>query len=226
MTAKPEPTLVQIATKLKASQDDAQRNYASTIFTLTKSLEANTHTLDEFRTFITETYDILIKGDSSKRSSVLRAVRYCLTSKETVTAMIELELHWAIVASLEKDGDCAVERMQALKIMEKVQHIANDIYPLAFARSLVAVANYKEDNFRKICIDSLRDLALTNPGLVAAVDGFAPLMDAVLEPITQPMADSILLTIIYLLNDPVTRYADFLLYNVRKSMLFICSLCS
>lgn len=205
MAAKVDPILVQIATKLKSSQDDAQRNYASTIFTLTKSLETSNHNLEEFTTFITETYDILIKGDSSKRSSILRAVRYCLTSKDAVKVMIEQQLHWAIVASLEKDGDCAVERMQALKVMEKVQQVASDIYPLAFARSLVAVANYKEDNFRKICIDSLRDLALSNPGLVAAVDGFAPLMDAVLEPITQPMADSILLTIIYLLNDPITR---------------------
>lgn len=206
MAAKTEPILVQISSKLKSAQDDNQRNYASTIFTLTKSLETSTHTLEDFTTFIEETYDILIKGDSSKRSSILRVIRYCLTSKDAVKIMINQQLHWAIVSSLEKDGDCAVERMQALKVMEKVQQVASDIYPLTFARSLVAVANFKEDNFRKICIDSLRDLALTNPGLVAAVDGFVPLMDAVLEPITQPMADSILLAIIYLLNDPVTRY--------------------
>jgi rapamycin-insensitive companion of mTOR len=95
--------------------------------------------------------------------------------------------------------------MQALKIIEKVQEISAETFPVAFARSLVAVANYKEDAFRKICIEALRDLALKNPELVAAVEGFAPMMDAVMEPITQSMADSILLTIIYLLNDPATR---------------------
>lgn len=205
--AKSETSILsQITAKLKQSnQEEAQRNYAATIFTLTKGLESNPPNLEEFSCFIVNTHDILIKGDSSKRCSILRAVRYCIVTKDAVKVLIDQELHWAVVASLEKDGDSAVERMQALKIMVKVQELGAELYPVAFARSLVAVANYKEDSFRKICIDTLRDLALSNPTMVAAVDGFVPLMDAVIEPITQQLADSIVITIIYLLNDPSTR---------------------
>jgi hypothetical protein len=210
MSANAETILFQIVTKLKqqSNQDDNRTTYAtntSTIFNLTKSLETVTLTLSEFTSFVTDTHDILIKGDSSKRCSILRAIRYGLSHRDFVTVLIDRQMHWCIGASLEKDGDCAVERMQALKLMEKVQQIASDIYPLSFARSLVAVANFKDDSFRKVCIDNLRELAITNPLLVSQVDGFGPLMDAVLEPITQSLADSIVLTIIHLINDPVTR---------------------
>ena len=98
-----------------------------------------------------------------------------------------------------------MERMQALKLIEKTRLIAPRTFPIAFARSLVAIANHKEDTFRKISIEALRSLSMVNPALVASVDGFIPLLDAIIEPINPPMADSILLTILYLLNDPHTR---------------------
>ncbi len=98
-----------------------------------------------------------------------------------------------------------MERMQAFKLMEKVRIIAPHIYPLAFGRSLVAVTNFKEDNFRKLCLEALRELSLANPKVVAAVNGYSSLLEGVLEPITQEMADSILLTVLYLLNDPQIR---------------------
>jgi len=99
-----------------------------------------------------------------------------------------------------------MERMQALKLIEKTRSIAPRIFPIAFARSLVAIANHKEDVFRKISIEALRSLSMVNPALVASVDGFIPLLDAIIEPINPSMADSILLTILYLLNDPYTRH--------------------
>ena len=95
--------------------------------------------------------------------------------------------------------------MQAFKLMETIRIVSPHLFPIAFARSLVAVANYKEDSFRKICIESLRLLALANPSLVSIVDGFVPLLDTVIEPITQPMADSIILSILHLLSDPYSR---------------------
>jgi hypothetical protein len=181
--------LAEITSKLKeVNQEEAQRNYASTIFTLTKSLEAAPPSVEEFTQFINNTHDTMIKGDSSKRCSILRAVRYCLVTKEAVRVMLDNDVHYLVVASLEKDGDNAVERMQALKIMEKVHEISPELFPVAFARSLVAVANSTDDAFRKICMEAL-----------------TPMMDAVVEPITQPLADAIVLTIIYLLNDPTTR---------------------
>lgn len=89
--------------------------------------------------------------------------------------------------------------------MGKVLAIAPILYPISFARSLVAVANSKEDSFRKICIETLRELSLVNAKLVASVNGYSCLLEAVIDPITQELADNILLTILYLLNDPSIR---------------------
>jgi hypothetical protein len=102
-----------------------------------------------------------------------------------VQALLDSQMHWAVVLSLERDGDCAVERMQALKVIEKVMEVAPTLFPITFARSIVAVANWKEDPFRKVCIEVLNNLSLAAPQLVAAVDGFVPLMDAVVEPVSQ-----------------------------------------
>lgn len=201
-----ESILFQITQKLVVSnQDEAQRSYAATVFALVKTLESTQPTESEFGKFLVDTHDVLIRGDSSKRSLTLRTIRYCLISRNYVKLLLEQEFHWTIVTSLEKDGDFAMERMQALKLIEKVQSVAPDLYPIAFARSLVAISNFKEDSFRKVCLDSLRSLALISPALVTAVDGFAPLMDVVIEPICPILADSILLTFIYLLNTPGTR---------------------
>lgn len=227
MSSAQQSLLAQITVKLKeANQEEAQRNYASTIFTLTKSLDASPPTLDDFIQFIRDVHDVMIKGDSSKRCSILRAVRYCLVSKDAVKVLIDNDIHYIVVASLERDGDSAVERMQALKIMEKVQDIAPESFPVAFARSLVAVANFKDDTFRKICIETLRELSLKNPDMVAAVDGFTPMMDAVVEPITQPLADAIVLTVIFLLNDPTTRSVVAHGVDLRVLVRHTCFCCA
>ena len=97
--------------------------------------------------------------------------------------------------------------------MGKVLSIAPTLYPISFARSLVAVANSKEDNFRKICVETLRELSLVNPKLVATVNGYSCLLEAVMEPINQELADSILLTILYLLNDPNIRFVNIYIIN-------------
>ena len=89
--------------------------------------------------------------------------------------------------------------------MGKVLSIAPTLYPVSFARSLVAVANSKEDSFRKICVETLRELSLANPKLIATVNGYSCLLEAVIDPITQELADNILLTVLYLLNDPNIR---------------------
>eukprot|EP00600_Ochromonadales_sp_CCMP1393_P011634 CAMPEP_0175004292 /NCGR_PEP_ID=MMETSP0005-20121125/4687_1 /TAXON_ID=420556 /ORGANISM="Ochromonas sp., Strain CCMP1393" /LENGTH=100 /DNA_ID=CAMNT_0016259431 /DNA_START=160 /DNA_END=458 /DNA_ORIENTATION=+ len=95
--------LAKIVSKLLGEQDDDQgdtiRNYASTIFQLTQTLEHNLPSAEEFTTFLTQTHDLLITG------------------------MITLRVHWAIILSLEREGDNTIERVQALKITEKVRQL-------------------------------------------------------------------------------------------------------
>lgn len=78
-------------------------------------------------------------------------------------SLVEEELHWIVVVCIERGEVHLVERMQALKLMKKFLLISGDIFPIAFARSLVAISNHKDDNLRRICLETLRELCVINP---------------------------------------------------------------
>ena len=97
-----------------------------------------------------------------------------------------------------------------------------DAFPVAFARSLVAISNHKDDNLRRICIETLRELSVENPRVVATVNGLTTLLDVVLEPSSQDMAEPILISLLYLLNDPRSRYCSIIYANVYVQNTIIC----
>lgn len=200
--------LLEIINKLKATSEENNESYRVTLNTvnsLSNSLEKLPTSIDDFKTFLSLAHNVSITGDSSKRSSILRAMRLTMQSEPYVKAVLAEDYHWIIVTSMERDNDYSMERMQAFKLMEKFRILAPHLYPVCFGRSLVAIANHKDDNFRTLSLEALRELSIANAKLVAQVNGFACLLDAVIEPITQDMADNILLTILFLLNDPQTR---------------------
>lgn len=193
--------LNEIVGKLK----DGLPGACQSVFSLSTSLERQVVSTDDFQRFLQDTHDLLITLDSAKRSSLFRVIRYCIQSAAYVKVLVSEDVHWLIVAALERESDYSMERIQALKIIDRIRKIAPDAFPVAFARSLVAISNSKEDNFRKVCLESLRELAVANPCLVAVVQGFTTLIDAVVDPVAQDVADNILRSILFLLNDPSTR---------------------
>lgn len=198
--------LAEILVKLRHSLTNASTNAVSSIFSLTLSLERNPPSVEDLQSFLVEVHDMLVNLDSARKSSIFRVIRYSLSSPSHVKALLRNEIVWFVTISLEQDNESnTMERVQALKLIEKVRKVASDLFPVGFGRSLVAVANAKDDSLRKVCIDSIRELALSNPNLVAIVHGFPTLLDAVLDPINQDSAESTIYTILYLLNDPQTR---------------------
>lgn len=172
---------------------------------LVSSLEKCTMQLPVLQHLLTTIRNLYVAADTTRRALMLRAIRFCMNSATCVKLLTADELHWLVVESLERDSEYAVERIQALKLVDKVRKVDADHFPVAFGRSLIAIANSKDDTFRKICMESLRELAVANAPLVASLHGFATLMDAVLEPITAELADNITMTVLFLLNDPNTR---------------------
>ena len=78
----------------------------------------------------------------------------------------------------------------------------------------MAISNHKDDNLRRICIETLRELSVENPRVVATVNGLTTLLDVVLEPSSQDMAEPILISLLYLLNDPKSRYFAIIYVNL------------
>jgi len=161
---------------------------------------------EEIIEFFQAAHDPILTFDTTRRAVLLRTIRISINEQSHCKFIISQEIHWLIMMSLERDGaQYHGERIQALKLMDKFRKIAPEFFPISFARSLVAIGNSKEDHFRKLCIDSLVDLAVVNPSLVATVGGFSTLLDAVLDPLFKEMAEKILHVTLHLLADPSTR---------------------
>jgi hypothetical protein len=177
------------------------------LFAYANSLEKSMISAESFASFAREVHNHLIRLDSARRASLFRLIRYCLQSSQHVKVLVQEELHWIIISSLEKDSSSEfnVERIQALKVMDKIRKVSPEFFPLGFARSIVSIANSKDDNLRKLSLDLLRELSIVNPQLVAAVGGFTTLMESILDPISPECADKVLHTILFMLNDPAAR---------------------
>lgn len=200
--------LIEILTNLKDPlYNKNSPSILNNIFKLASKLDSSNLQPEQFRDFLTEIHDLFILFDSTKRATTLRVIRFCLLNGQFVKVMMAEEFHWNVILSFEKEpiNENSVERMQAFKIMDSIRKVCPDHFPLAFGRSLVAIANSEKDNFRRLCIDLIRELALVNPCIVGTMYGFHVLLDSIIDPISQDLADRITHTILFLLNEPLTR---------------------
>eukprot|EP00736_Rhodelphis_marinus_P009647 Rmarinus@m.28659 len=105
------------------------------------------------------------------------------------------------------------EKLQALKLVRLLMRCKPSGMPSCIVSSLVSLSEGSDDkNFRSMCLETLRELAVRNPALVASCRGLDALV-AALRTIGPPTSDSILFTLLLLLNEPSTRqYLDATLH--------------
>ncbi|RLN57964.1 hypothetical protein BBJ28_00005507 [Nothophytophthora sp. Chile5] len=143
--------------------------------------------------------------DTSTRAGALRALRYAISSNDSIKHFVDLCLPVFVVRSLEREQKHLAERVQALKVVRRVMEIDAAQMPTGLVASLTAIAGHKDDNLRRVCLETLRELALLNVEVVAEANGAKILVDAILEPSFQDLADSLLMTLLLILNEPSTR---------------------
>lgn len=127
-----------------------------------------------------------------------------------------------VIIDFEKRDCDTFIRDEARKLMKVFLDVAPKYFPIEFASSLVAVADAENDAaeiingkekyvygspepFRKDALKYLCSLATVNYELVVLVNGFKPMMDAILDPTMSDLSEFILKTILFLLDDPRTR---------------------
>lgn len=93
--------------------------------------------------------------------------------------------------------------MQALKLIRRAISISSPAVSRLLVSSLCSVADASRDDFRRVCIDSLRELSLLCPSVVASVDGFRAMFEAALDGNDQ--TGPLILTLLYLWDVPHTR---------------------
>jgi rapamycin-insensitive companion of mTOR len=75
----------------------------------------------------------------------------------------------------------------------------------AMVQSLICISEHKSDDFRRVCIDALRDVTVVNPAVVASCSGVAVIVQLILDPTCRDVASSLSLTLLYLMDHDATR---------------------
>eukprot|EP00301_Raphidiophrys_heterophryoidea_P007473 c12890_g1_i2.p1 GENE.c12890_g1_i2~~c12890_g1_i2.p1 ORF type:complete len:1205 (-),score=269.36 c12890_g1_i2:483-4097(-) len=139
------------------------------------------------------------------RELALRALRYLSPTPELIFAMLSHSMSISITAELERPPNFINERVQALKLAQHIATIAPRLVPPNILRSLVAIASEPSDNLRRFAVEAIRSISVQNVAVVAQANGFRVLTSAVLEPDLSDLAESIVMTLMFLLNEKSTR---------------------
>lgn len=65
--------------------------------------------------------------------------------------------------ALEREQRYLWERMQALKLCRQVMEVAPESLSRTVVMALVSIAEFPEDDFRKVCLDTLKELGMFFP---------------------------------------------------------------
>ena len=99
-----------------------------------------------------------------------------------------------------------IERFQALKLIAYWVETSPQTVPRLFFQSLVAIAGHvPDDQMKKPAIEILRKGSIFCTSLCAWSGGLSILIGSVIDPACADISESIVLTLLYLINDPRTR---------------------
>lgn len=146
------------------------------------------------------------------RAAALRAIRYLLKDEMSVKSLLRVNLPIFIVRSIDIVLENRTERIQALRLVRKFLSISPHLFPSAFTRSLIAIAQdgqVEHDTLTRACWALLAELSIMSP--VSSTNdtqncAFNAIMDAALTG-NQPhgMCESLISTLLYMLNWPKFR---------------------
>lgn len=99
-----------------------------------------------------------------------------------------------------------MEREQALKFIRAFLDVKDGIKEVsrAVVRTIASVADHEEDRLKAICIETLAEIMVRDPGLVVASGGLRPLADALGDG-TYNASESLTAAFMFLLDSPHRR---------------------
>ena len=152
------------------------------------------------RTFISD-------KDRSYRINTLKALRYILDSAPAFQYLRSKHVYIFLAKNLDRENkpENTEETIQTLKLIRKWIEIDAKSFPKLLVNSIVGLTESQDEVIRKTAVESLRILSMANPELSGWAGGIKTLIDLSVDPNCRELSHSIILTLIYLLNDPNTR---------------------
>ena len=151
---------------------------------------------------------LLLDKEKSIREAVLRIIRYSCVNEEAFLLMTKTSLPLLITRCIEREPKqtAITERFHALKLISYWVETHPQSVPLIFFQSLVAIATHTpEDQLKKQVIEILRQGAMYCTEMCAISGGLNVLIESIIDPSCAVISESIVLTTIYLINEPKTR---------------------
>ena len=100
------------------------------------------------------------------------------------------------------------EKLQALKLIVHLVQVSAEALPRGVCMLLISVAEDRKSEdtqFRRMCLETLRDLMVRNTQVVASCNGVQTLIKEMLTTDSDAFAQSVAYNLLYVLNDPRTR---------------------
>lgn len=135
-----------------------------------------------------------------------RLTRHAITDRKSIQIIRSLHTDELVMLSLMKETKTSVEREQALKFIRAFLDVKDGVSELsrAVVRTLVSIADHREDRLRGICIMTLAEILVKDPGLVYAAGGMGVLNDVLAEGTPGPPG-SLVAPFLHVLDSPRTR---------------------
>ncbi|TVY29027.1 Target of rapamycin complex 2 subunit [Lachnellula hyalina] len=135
-----------------------------------------------------------------------RMTRYAISDISSLQKIRTLNTDYLVVLSLIKKSNADVEREQALKFVRAFVDVKDGIQEVsrAVVRTIASVAEHAEDRLRSICIETLGEMMIRDPGLLVISGGIRPLADALGEG-TYEASESLTAAFLFLMDAPQRR---------------------
>ncbi|KAH9889877.1 Rapamycin-insensitive companion of mTOR, N-term-domain-containing protein [Cubamyces lactineus] len=157
------------------------------------------------------------KATKQARATAYRLIRHALVDSHSVRRLGEQHLDWYIVKTLSRDNKHSVEKEQVIKLIRAIVDLGSERHlshsgigsgsvPLSDAvmRALIAVAEYPEDPFKPICVQTLTEILLIDIELMARTGGIRVLLHALAEGPLE-MAPLLSQAFLHIIDSPKTR---------------------
>ncbi|XP_074611135.1 rapamycin-insensitive companion of mTOR-like isoform X3 [Acropora palmata] len=150
----------------------------------------------------------LVSSAKEVRAAGLRAFRHLFFDEKTLSKMLDFRIDVFVVRSLDMIHAFEVERVQALRFIRKVIAVSPQLCPMTIAATLVSVGNHEGDDadrLRRACVATLCELAIKNITTASYCGGINTIIRNVLDSQMQRFNESLMATLLYLLNSPESR---------------------
>jgi len=149
---------------------------------------------------------LLLDKKQEIRIVTLRLLRYTTHTPKALNYLQSYQIPLLVTHCLEHETKPAffIERFQGLKFIAHWINIAPA--PIIFFRALVAIANQvPDDQLKKSAVEILRRAAVSQIDYCTWSGGLSVIIKSVIDPDCEELSECIVLTLLFLINDPKTR---------------------